>query len=253
MLSKVSVASLVSVGSQVSVASQGSVVQFSPASIADLQFWYRSDLGIVLDGSNNVSQWGDQSGNGRHLTQATAGFRPAYVASGGPGGLPYLDFDGTNDALFTSSFAIAQPITIYMVTKFDAAYAGEGDGHNRFADATLPITNQMRFMRRAATNTIGFSAPTFMTDAAYADALAWNYSRIIANGASSEIREAMTVRSSSNAGGTGFTGGLAVGAFADGTFAANASDTELFAYNKVVTAAEDALIVAYLRVRYALA
>ena len=36
---------------------------------------------ITLDVSNNVEQWNDKSGNGRHATQGTAGSRPPYDAA----------------------------------------------------------------------------------------------------------------------------------------------------------------------------
>lgn len=42
--------------------------------------WYRADLGITLVGSK-VSAWGDQSGNGNHLTQSSDPLRPTYVSS----------------------------------------------------------------------------------------------------------------------------------------------------------------------------
>jgi len=51
--------------------------------------WYRSDLGITLNGSN-VAAWADQSGNGRHAIQTTAGNQPPYSASGGVNNLPYV-------------------------------------------------------------------------------------------------------------------------------------------------------------------
>jgi hypothetical protein len=43
---------------------------------ANLIAWYQADAGVSVDGSNNVSQLNDQSGNGHHLTQATASRRP---------------------------------------------------------------------------------------------------------------------------------------------------------------------------------
>jgi len=54
--------------------------QFSPASIPDLALWVdASDAStLTLDGSNNVSEWRDKSGNARHLVQATTLLRPSY-------------------------------------------------------------------------------------------------------------------------------------------------------------------------------
>lgn len=52
---------------------------WTPAQLAPYA-WYRGDLGITLVGGK-VSAWGDQSGNGAHLTQTTDALRPTYVSS----------------------------------------------------------------------------------------------------------------------------------------------------------------------------
>ena len=51
---------------------------FTPTDIPGLALWLdASDAAtITLDGSNNVSQWSDKSGNARHVTQATILNRP---------------------------------------------------------------------------------------------------------------------------------------------------------------------------------
>src|SRR5262245_35435328 len=56
---------------------------FLPTSIGGtaLKLWLRADKGITL-ASGDVSQWDDQSGNGNHVSQATAANRPLFVASG---------------------------------------------------------------------------------------------------------------------------------------------------------------------------
>jgi hypothetical protein len=60
--------------------------------------WHRSDLGIITnDTPGFVNQWQDQTGNGNHFTQATTTMRPAYQATGGPGGKPQLVGDGVDD------------------------------------------------------------------------------------------------------------------------------------------------------------
>jgi len=62
-----------------------------------LQVWYKADVGVTTVGSA-VSQWDDQSGNGRHATQGTSGNRPT-LTSGALNGKPVVTFDGTNDFL----------------------------------------------------------------------------------------------------------------------------------------------------------
>ena len=67
---------------------------FTPNMISGLSLWLdASDASsITLDGSNNVSQWSDLSGNGRHATQATAGNRPT-VSTATPTGLRAVRFE----------------------------------------------------------------------------------------------------------------------------------------------------------------
>ena len=61
---------------------------------------------VTADG-DAVARIDDKSGNGNHLTQATAAARPLYKTAGG---LHWLDFDGTDDRLATGAFTITQPL-----------------------------------------------------------------------------------------------------------------------------------------------
>jgi hypothetical protein len=66
----------------------------------------------------------DKSGNGNHLTVATAGFRPLYQSGGG------LLFDGVDDFL-TAAFTLNQPTTRIMAAKqitFAGRYLLDGGG-----------------------------------------------------------------------------------------------------------------------------
>lgn len=66
--------------SQLTLMGAGPTATFTPKLLTGLTAWYRSDLGITLNGSN-VSSWEDQSGNGFTLAQGTASKQPAYTAS----------------------------------------------------------------------------------------------------------------------------------------------------------------------------
>lgn len=74
--------------------------------IAGLWAWYdASDAGSITASSGAVSQWNDLSGNGRHVTQSTAGAKPT-TGTRTLGGLNVLDFDGGDHLnLSTISFA----------------------------------------------------------------------------------------------------------------------------------------------------
>jgi hypothetical protein len=54
-----------------------------PAGVTGLQLWLdgADTTTITLDGSSNISEWRDKSGNYRHATQATALNRPSYTSS----------------------------------------------------------------------------------------------------------------------------------------------------------------------------
>jgi len=92
-------------------------VPFLPPQVGNLVSWLRADMGITLNGSN-VSAWADQSGNGNHVTQATAVKQPTYVASDASyNGLPTVSFGGAqsmNTAALLPSSPIAQPITMIL-------------------------------------------------------------------------------------------------------------------------------------------
>jgi len=57
-----------------------------------------------------VSQWSDQSGNARHASQSTAGYRPLLV-QGGLNGRPVLRFDGTDDWLQADNTGLLQNVS----------------------------------------------------------------------------------------------------------------------------------------------
>lgn len=77
--------------------------------------WFRYGVGITV--ATGVSQWNDQSGNARHLTQGTAGSQPALQADSS------ILFDGVDDQLSNNAFTLAQPFTIYLLANI-VAYTG---------------------------------------------------------------------------------------------------------------------------------
>ncbi len=72
--------------------------------------WFRFQQGVTSV-AGLVSQWADQSGNGRHLLQATGSAQPALQADGS------LLFDGVAQAMATSGFTFSQPLTIYLLAQ----------------------------------------------------------------------------------------------------------------------------------------
>jgi len=70
-----------------------------PLQISDCQLWLNAGLGVTYDGSDLISAWADQSGNGNHAT-ASGTSRPKFIASSALfNNEPTVEFDGINDFL----------------------------------------------------------------------------------------------------------------------------------------------------------
>lgn len=97
----------------------------APSNVTNLQAWYKADAGVYKDAGvtlavdgDTVQRWADQSGNGNHANQATAGQRPRYNTTSVRGG-PSLYFDNTDDNFPT--ITVAAPYTIFIVYNVLAA------------------------------------------------------------------------------------------------------------------------------------
>lgn len=93
-----------------SLTNSSGATAFSPISLSPAAWYDPSDLStlwqdtagttpVTADGQS-VARMDDKSGNGYHLTQATAANRPLYKVSGG---VSWLEFDGSNDFLSVAS------------------------------------------------------------------------------------------------------------------------------------------------------
>jgi len=82
---------------------------------ANLAAHYRADLGVTKDGDDYVSQWDDQSGNGRDLAEATN--KPKWIDSG-INSQNVIRFDGTNDNM-QYTVSISQPFHFFIVALMD--------------------------------------------------------------------------------------------------------------------------------------
>lgn len=83
------------------------------AAAASLRVRYEADQGVTLV-SGLVSLWDDLSGNGRHLTQATAELRPRPL--GGDGLRPTIQFDGAQRLVATVT-DLDPPFTVVVVAR----------------------------------------------------------------------------------------------------------------------------------------
>lgn len=106
------------------------VVDFTPATVtsATLAQWLKADVGVYSDAGitpaangGTIQQWNDQSGNGWHVSQGTAGTRPTYQAPihSDTGAIvfttKYLESSG---ATFVNA---ATALTIFMIMEQDSS------------------------------------------------------------------------------------------------------------------------------------
>lgn len=110
----------------------GTSPAFDPKNVTGLTVWLKADAGITKDGSNLVSDWTDQSGNGNNFSQSTAGNKPVYTASA-QNSLPTIVFDGSNDYLTTAASVTLGTYTLFAVVSrptWAASSYGGLWGHN---------------------------------------------------------------------------------------------------------------------------
>jgi hypothetical protein len=221
--------------------------------ISGLVAYFAARDGVTKDGSNRVSQWNDQSGNGNHAT-ADEGEEPLYLASG-IGGQPALDFDG--DEIFTiphSSSINISTMSVFMVVKRDGAGTGNGfalmrnDGRWGIA---LNVNDTINFFVTSHSDEptdfdTGFATGSsphligFTNDGS--DLFAYQ------DGSKSSSLLSRTFNTSSDP-----EGSLQIGGYDEsfgGTEKVNAKIAEVMLFNRVLTAGEIDTIEAYVSGRY---
>lgn len=92
----------------------------SQPSLTDLVMWTKSEDGITESGGF-ISEWADQTGNNNDFDNTTAG-KPFYNTTGTTfGGLPYIEFNDTNewwymDTITSSDLITPNGFTLYLVS-----------------------------------------------------------------------------------------------------------------------------------------
>jgi hypothetical protein len=76
------------------------VPPYVPAPPVTPYAWYKADVGVTQS-SGLVTQWNDQSGNGRHLTVPSGATEPNYISSG-INSLPSIEFLSDNALQLTN-------------------------------------------------------------------------------------------------------------------------------------------------------
>lgn len=100
--------------------------QFGEASMPDdLSVWLRADAGVSTSGVGAVSSWADSSGNGGDATVPSGASAPTITAEDESlGGLPSIQFSGTNGLVAPNMPSVDAPYTVFAVSRLDANTGG---------------------------------------------------------------------------------------------------------------------------------
>lgn len=174
-----------------------------PASFPGLAAWYRFGLGITSAGGF-VSQWNDQSGNARHLLQATGAAQPALQGDGS------ILFDGIAHFMQAASFGLVQPVTAYMRGRQVTWTIND-----RLFDGA-PLANGLALFQSTATPGLGLATgATFGPDNNLA-INTYGTVAVVSNGAGSLI-QVNSNAPTTGAGGANNPGGFTVAAAGNGS------------------------------------
>lgn len=234
----------------------GAPTDFSPDQVQGLAAWYTADVGVYSDAGVTpatsgglVQQWNDRSGNGRHLIQLTSGLRPSWTSlSVLINRQPFVQF--ASGKLMQALFTLEEPQTVYLVHRVAVPVTGNysfdgGVGNNSMAVliGTPTTSRQMRKNLVDAGLLVNFNPR----------GTAWSASAYCFDGANSSASvTAINASPAGNPGTNADTGGITLGARADGTLPTNGSFAEVIVYqgqrHDITTQNR---IGSYLRQRYA--
>jgi hypothetical protein len=177
---------------------------FNPLSLAPAFWLDASDSSRLFDATTGgslpangvgVARWEDKSGNGRHVTQATSGFRPLRRVAI-QNGLDVVRFDSSDDLLDSAAFTVAQPFTVFAV--FQAAAA---TGVKQVVTRVDPLNLSVPVVHRAAaSNTSGTNMGTGFFPLTVDTG--WQIFQTATNGANTQIRRNGGAAATGNAGTT---------------------------------------------------
>jgi large repetitive protein len=219
---------------------------------ANLQMWFKADAGIT--GTTTVSNWADQSGNGRNVVQATAAAQPS--TSGLMNFNPSLVFDGANDRLEYKAgrfMSTTSSGTFYgaATNKMDGGYENLGDlGIDNPHMGTL--TNQQIMWMNGSSPVRIDQTGTLTADQVYSWGYFWNGGGPnVGSGLRIDGTEFYDATTEATAVGNG---GVVDGMFTIGSYEGvenwNGHIAEVFLYDRNLTTAEKDRVETYLALRY---
>jgi hypothetical protein len=193
----------------------GAAAEESDIPTTDLEAWWRKGTGITHV-ANAVSQWDDQSGNARHLAQASAGAKPALQGDG------TLLFDDSYTKFMKVVFTIAQPVTLYIRFKQLTWISGfrMADGGTTNAMLISQFGSTPALLVSAGASALSNSGMTLNTYKTYS---------LVLNGASSSSKVSGAAKVTGDPGALA-PDGFTIGARADGNSPSNIQVAEIAIY-----------------------
>jgi hypothetical protein len=240
---------------------RGGASQFDPKTVTGLVAWYKSDAG-VLDASGNVitvdntkiKTWQDQSGNGKHLVQATVGNQPAWRnAANGINGVPAVYFTGASTNYLVSSAFDLSSFTIFMVHKISVESVIYEQGNAATGNGQFAYTSQNAsfYVKKAAAVNGKDSAISWGSGNVL---MQWNV-RYAGTSVTHTMRkngvdQTLTVRNAGDPGTATTNGALTLGARASATAPVTGFIAEALFYNAALAAGDITNIEAYLKKKW---
>lgn len=205
----------------------------APNTMPNLAAWFVGGVGIT-SAAGAVSQWNDQSGNGRHLVQATGANQPGLQADGS------ILFNGSSHSLATSAFAVAQPYTCYLLFKQITWVAGA----RIFDGVGVANTPSIRQTTAGASPDVSLNAGADLTISTVTINV-YAVVNAVVNGASSQIQSNNSTAATGNAGANGLTG-ITLGVSAGGAGFSNIQVKEVVLFSAAHDAPTRAAVIDYL-------
>lgn len=234
---------------------------WTPADIQTSLWLDASDSSTITESGGLVSQWDDKSGNGRHVSQASATQQPAYVA-GALSNKAVLTFDGVNDTLQRASAGLngLSSVSIFVVMRY---ITGGGSEDIAVGVGSASNTGAIRaFYRKPSGATQGWVGwARDVTDSAYSCDVGggyhifagWNTSLVAGNNVVIARDGLSSVYTNSGGNLVTTVDGLGIGELVGSTTRyTNASIAEVVILPVAVTTAQQQLIEGYLAWKWGL-
>ncbi|HEY5791937.1 MAG TPA: chitobiase/beta-hexosaminidase C-terminal domain-containing protein, partial [Chthoniobacterales bacterium] len=219
-----------------------------PVPAPGLDLWLKADAGVTKDVDGKVSVWADQTANGNHASQASAGSQPVWVDEA-LGGKPVLSFGGTIQSMSVANahnFDLAAP-TIYVVGKATSGsylaknQANYVDGRRR----KLQLKSDC-FASGPDYATISYTAISQNYHILGVEGISNTSQKIFVDGVENASTQTLDFTSYNEA-------GLLIGAaFSSGAEPLNGQIAEILVYDRILTESERLQVEVYLSQKYSL-